>query len=288
MKFFLSKLFSKILFVSILIVFLPTFIFSTLMYNQYDPFAYHTVQGTNKYYKKIESGSIEAGLYISPFYQTTAYARSKDGERVPEGDMFGWWNMYGIFYGRDNDAAPTKISASPTGKPFELEQQIGTGDNPYIPKAATQTNYPRMSDAWRVLDNQRENNPPLSDFDKKDLVYDYTLSSSFNSSAYQAKMPKTYVDTEKMGIRLELNFVSKIGLGLNVKSGIVDYRATPDFVLTGTSDNDMTYKYLTKYEKMKDICNELGLDIEKRDEIALEDTFVQLHLSCWIVMMNTL
>ncbi|MBU4269841.1 hypothetical protein KJ644_02715 [Candidatus Dependentiae bacterium] len=275
MKFFFSNFFSKLLFISLLIIFVPEFVYSTLMYNQYDPFAYHTIQGTNKYYKKIESGSIEAGLHISPFYQTTSHARNKEGEKTPEGDIFGWWNMAGLFYGRNN--AQTLISASSTIKPFALEQAVG-GDQPYIPDATTQGYYPRLSDAWRVLDNQRENNPPVSDFDEKDLVYDYTLSSSFNSSAYKAKMPTTYVDTEKMGIRLELNFVSKIGLGLNIKTGLVDYRTTPSFGLpAGVDDTDMVYKYLTKYEKMDAICKELGLDIASRQEINLEDTFVQLY-----------
>lgn len=275
MKFFLSKLFSKILFVSILIVFLPTFIFSTLMYNQYDPFAYHTIKGTNKYYTKIDSGSLEAGLYISPFYQTTSYARSKEGARVPEGDMFGWWNMYGIFYGRASNSGATSINAAPVSKPFDLVL-AGGGTLPQIPDANTQTNYPRMSDAWRVLDDQSEGG--ASDFDITTLSTDFTKTENFNESTYEVNMPRTYVDTEKMGIRLELNFFSKIGLGLNVKSGLVDYRATPNFVLPDTAiDTDMTYRYLTKYEKMEAICNELGLDISKRDEIALEDTFVQLY-----------
>lgn len=262
-------------------LFLITTINSVPMYNQYDPFAYHKISGMNKSYKKI-SGKTQFALNVSPFYQNAAYARDNTNSRVPEGEIFGWWNLFGLFYGEDSN----QIKAAPASKAFVLD-----GGVPNIPNAATIGYYPKLSAAWRVLDN-KDGDTVLVPDDYNTTAFDENLTDpqSFKDVSYLKNyIPKAYVNYEKMGIRLEMNLDFNCGIGINVKSGLVDYKQTPTYYARTTAapvNNSLALKYLTDPDVMKDVLAEVGLDISKREETTLEDTYVQLHYQMPFDLMN--
>lgn len=266
---------------------IPSILFSVPMYNQYDPFAYHTIHGINKGYRKQDS-KFQANLQLSPFYQHAAYARDKEGLRVPEGDIFGRWNMFGLFYGVSNN----EIKAAPTSNPFSLAQ-APAGTHPYIPDAATRNNYPNLSDAWRVLDKSDEGSGVIQ-YDTTNVDYNYTNPDNYDNSLFNKYMPLIYTNYEKFGLRGEINFNCKSGLGINIKSGVIDYKQTPefedapDFTHTFQSDdnNGNIYTYLRKLDVMNNILSEININIDSRQETTLEDTYIELYYQLPFEVMN--
>ncbi len=285
------KLFnSKKLFL-LFLYFIPSSILSTLMYNQYDPMAYHTIYGINKTYKKQDS-KFQASINLSPFYQHASYAKDGDGNRVPEGDMSGWWNLFGLFYG----VTGNEIKAAPTTKTFVLNGAV-----PNIPNAATQSSYPKLTDAWRVLDKQNGDVVKVPDDYNltNDIDFNYTDPTQFDSNTFRKFMPKTYVDYEKFGVRTQINFNFDIGLGINLKGGLVDYKQVPIFEnyegftpfwppedAPAEKNDSYIYKYLRRPDVMEDILGEVGLDISRRQETTLEDTHIEVYFQLPFEVMD--
>ncbi len=287
MKFFIRNG----LYLLILAFIFSTSIFAVPTYNQYDPFIIHTYRGVNTFKHKID-GKYNLNLNLSPFYQNASGSRNAQGAKSAEGDIFGAWNVFGLFYGVENN----QIKAAPTSKPFILEQAAG-GTNPWIPNSATRGYYPKLSAAWRVLDDKDEGGGTIN-YDNTNFVLNYTDPDNYDSTIYSVYLPITRIDYEKFGLRLDLNFECKSGLGINVKSGLVDYRQTPKFGNASgfdptypipveppiPPDPDYIYAYLRREEVMKDIFNEVGLNTDQHQETTLEDTFLQLYYkSCYKV-----
>ncbi|MBD3273185.1 hypothetical protein GF385_02425 [Candidatus Dependentiae bacterium] len=271
----------------------PSIVLSVQMYNQYDPMVYHTIYGVNKTYKKQKS-KFQVNLNLSPFYQHASGAKDGNGDKVPEGDIFGWWNLFGLFYGVTGTSPNKEIKAAPTSKPFTLDPVVG-GDNPDIPDATTRSNYPNLSAAWRVLDNQSEGG--ATDYDVTNLVLDFTDPTNFNNTVQPLKtyMPKTYIKYEKFGVRGQIDFTFDFGLGLNVKGGLVDYKQVPNFQnRTGyapswppeDSADDYVDKYLRRLDVMEDVLSEVGINIDQRQETTLEDTHAEIYLQFPFDVMN--
>lgn len=277
--------------------FAPTSVFSTLMYNQYDPMAYHTIYGINKTYKKQDS-KFQASINLSPFYQHASYAKDGDGNKVPEGDIFGWWNLFGLFYG----VSGNEIKAAPTTKTFVLNGAV-----PNIPNAATRSSYPTLTAAWRVLDQKNENvvAPENTDYNlvgPDDIKFNYTDPAQFDSNTFRKYMPLSYVDYEKFGVRTQINFNFDIGLGINLKGGLVDYKQVPIFenytfedatdddkfnpTWPATDNDGYIYKYLRRPDVMEDVLSEVGLDISKRQETTLEDTHIEVYFQLPFEVMD--
>lgn len=294
--------FFKIFFMSLIFtVFLTKQkVIPTPINNQYDPVVVHTIFGTDKFYSK--KNKFNMSLHLSPFYQHSSGARDSKGKKVPEGDMLGRWNMFGLFYGQKVvTVVPVScLAASPSDKQFLLNQQnVYRGDvhdalvevQDYIPTAETQgrDRYFNLSEAWRVLDNASEVQDPTADptvYNYFDLDYIFTKEDDFDLDIWDGWLPLTYVDYEKMGLRGQLNFDFGFGFGVNVKGGIVDYEQKPTFK-QGTSIADAStpwshtinsiYEYLTKPEVIEAIANEVGLDVRGYHKTELEDTHFEIY-----------
>ena len=90
------------------------------LYNRYDPYPIYNVFGSDKYYAPRDKSQFI--VQLSPFYQTSSGARDYDGGKVPEGDMLGRWNMFGLFYGYtyQRDALPILSPPAYTYFPKEI------------------------------------------------------------------------------------------------------------------------------------------------------------------------
>ncbi len=129
-------------------------------------------------------------LHLSPFYQHTHASSNPDGTKTSDGNVIGQWNMAGIFL---NDA------------------------NVRTPQAITALNSPSYQNAKRAL----------TTFDGNlvnDNVFNQTLT------AYQIPIfNDVSLRYEKTGLRAQMNFDLGVGLGMNIKAGIVDMKNRPDY-----------------------------------------------------------
>ena len=277
------------------ILFLFLFCFSKEIFpipinNPYDPFFFYNVRGSDKFYNK--GRKFEFNINLSPFYQHSAGARDKDGNKVPEGDRLGRWNMIATFFDADK-AAPTS-----TSKVFSFDDTTGkaTGN--------TRDNYHYFSRARRILDGLKEagtvdpcwtDGPPLPVNPSKGQGEEqidkwYYLPSEFdsfdppNNNKGFLSVPIKY---EKMGIRGEFKFDFGCGVGVNVKSGIVECKQRPTFndktgdwnALTTSETNAKAYiqSYLTGDDSRKQIMDELGLSSDQFQITTMEDTYFQFY-----------
>jgi hypothetical protein len=268
-------------------------VYSVPMYNQYDPFSYHTIRGINHTYKK-QKDKYQASFDLSPFYQYAFGARGNTNSKVPEGDVFGRWNMLGLFYGVQNN---TEIKAAPTSKPFVL-YQVGGGDQPYIPNAVTQNSYENLSEAWRVLDGKDEGtgvlDPPYNIKKGVDNLDNYyTDPDNYDAITWNKYLPKIYTNYEKFGLRGQVNLFLKKGFGINIKGGLIDYKQTPEvdydnnFTHVSAATNDgYIYDYLIKEEKLDLITSEVGLSFDAYQETTLEDTHIEFTYQIPFDIMN--
>jgi hypothetical protein len=267
--------------------FITSNLFSTPISNRYDPNAFHTVFGSDKFYTKKESW---LSLSLSPFYQHASGAKNKDGKKVPEGDILGRWNMLGLFFGSD---------AAPENKPFGFLP--ATDANPGQPDPdSVKTNYKYLSRARRILDGLNERggdvewypgggnlpvNPAIG-ADSPDIDKNYADEVVFDNINNKDGFFSVPIDYEKYGLRGKLNVEFGHGIGLQFKSGIVEYKQKPTFNdQTQESGDDTNVKRARKYMKeylmneqsKKEIAKELNLNIDEEKEVALEDTHIQFY-----------
>lgn len=231
--------------------------------NYQDPVIFHTVMGSDKYFNP--TGKAGFALHISPFYQHTHSANTPSGTKTSNGNVFGTWNMAGLFL---NDAP------RPTAQNFAFYNQTKT-----------------------FLRNLK-NDPATNPYSK-----DYTNEALFNpdEDAYNAL---TYHDVslryEKLGLRGQINFDLGIGLGMNVKGGVVNMKNRPDnFALqqafgqnagllpagdSGAAPSDAAKaQALGIYERVlganarRQLFKEIGLDASEYDVTDLEDLYANIY-----------
>ncbi len=241
----------------VLILFLfSTFFISTItstpIYNRYEQFAIYNVFGTDKFYERRDK--FEMAIQLSPFYQHASGARDEDGKKVPEGDMFGQWSMFGLFHGK----VPTEADFSQM--------------------------YPRLSKAERMIKNIPNYIKPLPDSSK----YKRDIIAENNEVGFYT----VGIDYEKLGTRGVLEFRFKCGFGLTVKSGVITYKQYPLFGLNSAltadlSSTDTVEKqaaqivddYLMTDSSRQVIGDELGINLENVRDTTFEDTHVQIDWS---------
>jgi len=226
---------------------------------------FHSFLGTDKYYTKKDSFSFNIAL--SPFYQHSSGARDENGLKVHEGDMYGKWNMLGLFFGHKytggGTANPdlTVRNASPADRPFTLANYndgvaapntvygvLPRHNDPLVAGGtdSTRTRYPMLSAAWRVLDgilggtaaaaNVVDHEAPvLADNPAEGIAAgnidkNYTLESNFDPDDNNTGYLSVPMDTcEKYGMRGQICFEFSCGLGMKCKGGFVEYRLTGTF-----------------------------------------------------------
>ncbi|MBM3886604.1 hypothetical protein FJ364_01625 [Candidatus Dependentiae bacterium] len=162
---------------------------STTPANNYqDPVVFHTVMGSDKFYNP--GGKANLSLHLSPFYAHTHTAYTPQGKKASNGNVFGTWNMAGLFL---ND------NPRPTTQPMSF--------------------YTKTKNVLKNLKNQSSTLP---------YSKDYTNEATFNpdEDAYQAVYYQAVdLKYEKMGLRGQLNFDLGVGLGAAVKGGIANLKS---------------------------------------------------------------
>lgn len=168
---------------------------ATAVNNYQDPVIFHTVMGSDKFYSP--TGKANFAVHISPFYQHTRAASKPESSKTSNGNVWGPWNMAGLFL---ND------NPRPVTKPFVFYQQ-----------------------SKGILRNLR-NDPAGLKYSR-----DYTTDATFNpdEDSFKAfQYQDVNIKYEKMGLRGQISFDLGVGLGINVKGGIVNMRNRPyNFIL---------------------------------------------------------
>jgi hypothetical protein len=240
------KRFALIKIISITILFSIFLVDTTLptpWNNQYDPVAFHTAFGSNKFYSRKDKFAVS--LNLSPFYQHASGSRNSKGRKVPEGDMFGRWNMFGLFYGGENEGMP-------------------------------------IGKEWADYTNLNNAKTEVKKIEGRTLK-DFTNEAVFNPDTDTFGLYSIELDYEKVGVRGQFNFDFGFGFGLNIKGGVVEYRQVPTFnldeTLTDTTSDikDPLKQYLMGTKPRKEIAKEIDLDIDEYRSITLEDTHLQLY-----------
>lgn len=179
------------------------------MNSLYEIQAFYTVRGTDKYYYKMgECARISTS--ITPYYQHTRSARDECGKKVKAGDIFGKWNMFGLFYGR---------AGVPTGKRFSdfenLERSrlyVSSLYNGILPDGST-----IIGDYAGTVDS------PIIDY-TDETIHD----PNSHDFGYYSQIP---IKHERYGLRAELTTLFPCGLGFNIRAGATYYRRMPIFTL---------------------------------------------------------
>lgn len=232
--------------------------------NYQDPIVFHTVMGSDKFYSP--TGKAGFALNLSPFYQHTHTANKPDGTKTPDGNIWGAWNMAGIFL---ND------NPRPTTQPMPFYTSTKT----FLKTLATQA---------------------------ITLPYskDYTLESKFNpdEDAYKAlHFQSVDLKYEKTGLRGQINFDLGVGLGVSVKGGIANLKNRPsNFALDkkfGTeagiipedTNNPVTvnpeakpqasqiYENVMGVNARRQLFKELGFDTSETNITDIEDLYGNLY-----------
>ncbi len=177
------------------------------LYNIQDTQPFHTVKGSDKYYSTLESNHIH--FHLAPYHQHAKSGRNGMGGKVAIGDIYGQWNMFGVFFG-------------PNGKP------TGT----------TLASFPSLSASQAAIKNlDTSATPPTSIY----TGINYTTDIPIPGSATPVFDPirdtvgtyeSVYVRYERIGLRGQLSFDFKFGLGLGMRTGFADYKQKPEFNLT--------------------------------------------------------
>jgi hypothetical protein len=185
--------------------------FAVPMNNIQDTQPIYTPFGSDKFY--TEKKGTEIRFHLSPFYQQTKSARDDTGKKVPIGDIYGPWNMFGVFFKADGANASTDGNPLPTGK--------------------TLANFTNLQKSYNELKRLRsEKDTTFANGTQTNLYRDkdFTSEAEFNPDidtvgTYEA-VPVRY---EKMGVRGQLCFDFSFGLGLGVRMGLVNYRQIQEF-----------------------------------------------------------
>lgn len=248
--------------------FIPTKIAATPVNNYQDPVIFHTVMGSDKYYTPNDKAGFS--LHLSPFYQHTHSASRPDGTKTSNGNVFGQWNMAGIFLNDlTTNAQAIEQIKKVTGGP--------TGDTPYQKVKRT-----------------------ISDYDKN-LLNDGIFNPNY-PSFQQATFQDVSLRYEKTGLRAQINFDLGVGLGMNIKAGIVDMKNRPDYftldkkfaigigLITDSNDSsaqlftgDAHKNALAMYNKLlspsgvNNILGTVGFDTNDFELTDLEDLYANVY-----------
>ncbi|MFH1831531.1 MAG: hypothetical protein ABH827_01880 [bacterium] len=231
---------------------------ATALNNQYDPAPFHTIYGTDKFYTERDSSAISFNL--SPYYQHTASAsKSGDGHKTSAGNIYGAWNMLGVFFNMPNGSVQNP--AYVTAKNAITQLQFNPADKKTNTNLAKEENF---------------------DVNGQDSV-------AIKSALYEL----VGVEYEKMGLRGQFAFDFAFGLGVAVKGGVADYKNIPkSFYVkdaTGTNEIEDTRaapvtdvmgaieNILMTANKRDGIAQALGLDLSAQRKVDLEDLHVSVY-----------
>jgi len=238
------------------IVTIPIFnrCFATPQLNQQDPCVIYSTKCTDKFYEKRDKMQFKFGL--APFYQQTHYARNGHGKKVPLAEMNGKWNMLAPF--------------------FDISKMT--------PEAFTSTRYPHLYNSQQNLTINGTDYSLESNYDPEALfpTPPEGETSSMSSMKSLVSFNARKCDYEKMGLRGKIGFELGCGFGINVKTGVVDYKYTG--TLNAKQQSDQTfqpaygfYKALLSDPASTGIFDDLPIDVKEVRTTTFEDTHVELY-----------
>lgn len=223
--------------VAILLAVMTTFNCHTLpLYNIQDTQPFHTVKGTDKYYSALESSCIQ--LHISPYHQHAKSGRDFCGRKVPIGDIYGKWNMFAVFFGQNGKPVGTTLPVNFTN--------LETSRVEIARLATTPANDPTLGGKYASVANYTLEPPKLASETIDRFNPDRDIVGSYDS---------VFVRYERVGIRGQLNFNFKFGLGFGMRSGVADYKQKPEFNLSNSFRKEAGLSYTE--------INESGVVVDK-------------------------
>ncbi len=202
--------------------------FSLPQYNIQDTQPFYTVMGSDKYYSSLDSNTIQ--INFSPYHQHAKSGREASGKKVAIGDIYGKWNMFGVFFG-DGGRPAGKITQNLGASRALISQlnsvavgallsgNVTTADSM---KYANIANYTVSPEDPVALSASKVFNP------ERDIVGSYD---------------STMVRYERVGLRTQLNFNFRWGLGFGIRSGVSDYKQRPEFNLNNSFRKEAGLSY---------------------------------------------
>lgn len=180
------------------------------LYNIQDTQPFHTVKGSDKYYSTLDSSHIQ--FHLSPYHQHAKSGRNFCGQKVSIGDIYGKWNMLGVFFGpggNPNGALVTNFPANLLASKNAINiLSLPDATVPTPPGLANVTGIYRM------------------------VGTDYTVEDQFNADRDTfAYYDSVHVRYERIGVRGQMSFDFKFGLGLGMRTGVADYKQKAEFNL---------------------------------------------------------
>jgi hypothetical protein len=147
------------------------------------------------------------------------------------------------------------------------------------PKTFNQTNYPNLYSSKQKLLIDGVDYSDIKKYNPNNMYDEVTFASS-------------KCDYEKFGLRGQIMIDSGFGLGLKIKTGVVDYKYTGSLHAAidpyavdpeggETKNTDLAkglYEALLTDQASSGIFKDLGLDLNKEHEVTLEDTHIELYV----------
>ncbi len=166
---------------------------ATPQLSQQDPYVIYSVKCSDKFYEKRDKTWFKFDL--APFYEQTHYARNGNGRKVPLNNMNGQWNMLAPFFS----------IASMTPNTFNA------------------TNYPNLWTSKQNLLITGIDYSLITNYMPDNTIYNGVPGSPMQSLV---SFGSGKCDYEKVGLRGKIGFEFGCGVGINVKTGVVDYKYT--------------------------------------------------------------
>ncbi len=262
---------------------------TTPLNNVFDSQPIYNVYGMDKFY--VERCKFELSFCLSPIYAQTNTVRNGKNYKVPIGNRLGSWNLLGLYFGEA--AAPqAPAPVGPFAQLYASQQSV-----------AAITSQTRADDPYyRIGPEDLTATPP---------IFAGGLTNEQNFASYSIPfatgVPWAYVTVpanyEKIGLRSQVNFDFPFGLGVSIKSGVVDAKQkVKRFVLdpvfqadimaaprptqtpqpppaTDAEQTDARDLYESLFEPaiLKKIAANLNLDISTYHKASMEDTHIQAY-----------
>jgi hypothetical protein len=213
---------------------------STPMNIFHDPALLQGVSGLDSFYSRPEKRLI---IDFLPFYNNSSWAKNASGSKVPEGDVFGRWNMIGLVHGTGG-APGGALSSTTTPSLYSASNALSVASQDYTDNNYTDTSqrfgYFSVPIKYEKLGVRGRVQVPLA----------AGFGLSFKGGFVYYKQTPTFNDQ------------------------------TSTATATGfsTSDINITTTHLMVEQEFDAIAQEIGLNTDSFSKTAAEDLVIEL---CW-------
>lgn len=273
--------------------------------NIIDPSPLYMTKGLNKYptinVDKKNGREVDTfNISISPYYMTANNGYDKNSGGVKNGDIYGYWNFFGFFLGKqgiDNSAGDDVFRGNnPAGKLTPTSTQSGEVTTfSANPGWNVFNNYPNLQKVYnKLVSIQNGTEAPTLPVPSSGLLQDYITDWAYNDPSanntvaggiFTEKYGQFSVEAamRRMGVRTELEFRLFDNLRASLRTGFTDYRIKPIFNYLGSNNTaiDTTaLGYLNGFvlapSQYKSFFQDIDLSIDAYSASVMEDIHVQL------------